>query len=150
MLVGNTDVGTKPEDLTTMAQAAVGHRIEIVTNPSRQKLLELYAQAKIFWSASGYGIDEEKEPLKVEHFGITVVEGMAAGCVPVVTALGGHKEIVAEGENGYLWHSLNEMIDKTVHLVNDYQLWKKLSLAAITSSRKFSTEEFRVKFKSLL
>ncbi|MBU4190339.1 MAG: glycosyltransferase, partial [Candidatus Thermoplasmatota archaeon] len=62
--------------------------------------------------AAGFGVDEEKEPEKVEHFGITTVEAAAAGCVPVVIRKGGQPEIVKEGINGLLWEKEEELIEK--------------------------------------
>ncbi|MGH2371797.1 MAG: glycosyltransferase, partial [Chloroflexota bacterium] len=53
------------------------------------ELKELYESATIYWHAAGYGVSETREPIKCEHFGITVVEAMAAGCVPVVIGKGG-------------------------------------------------------------
>jgi len=39
--------------------------------------------------------------VSLEHFGITTVEAMAAGCVPLVYDSGGQAEIVSSGYNGY-------------------------------------------------
>ena len=47
----------------------------------------------------------ETQPERFEHFGITTVEAMAYGCVPIVPALGGQLEIVGDGRNGRLWRS---------------------------------------------
>jgi len=46
--------------------------------------------------------------MKGEHFGITIVEAMSAGCVPVVHDSGGPKEIV-NGERGFRWQNLEEI-----------------------------------------
>ena len=150
VLAGNTDVGTEVEYLATLSKSAVGHAVEIVTNPNIGRLRDLYSQAKFFWSAAGYGFDPEQDPLKVEHFGMTVVEAMASGCVPIVSALGGHLEIVTNGETGYLWSTPDEMIKYTLDLVGDAKKWQKLSQAALVSSNRFSTGEFRLKFTQLL
>ncbi len=51
-----------------------------------------------------------------EHFGITVVEGMSAFCVPVVHDSGGPKEIV-DGGIGFRWQKIEavpDMIDKAM------------------------------------
>jgi len=39
------------------------------------------AVTSIFWSATGYGEDEEKKPWSHEHFGMTTAEAMVGGCV---------------------------------------------------------------------
>src|SRR5258708_3920712 len=58
--------------------------VEIIKSPDFKTLKDLFGKAKIFWSAAGFGIDAEKEPKKVEHFGIAPVEAMAAGAIPIL------------------------------------------------------------------
>ena len=70
--------------LSLLKQKAEKLPIKFITNPDFNELKKLYAKAKIFWHTAGYDIDENKEPEKVEHFGITTVEAMSAGAVPVV------------------------------------------------------------------
>jgi glycosyltransferase involved in cell wall biosynthesis len=67
---------------------------------------------------------------------------MGAGAVPVVINAGGQKEIVIEGENGFLWDSINELQAKTLKLIQYEPLLNKLSKQAMESSRKFSAERF--------
>lgn len=54
--------------------------------------------------AKGLFVDEEKSSDLLEHFGITTVETMSAGCVPIVINRG-QPEIVKEG-TGYVWYTL--------------------------------------------
>ncbi|MDQ6864922.1 MAG: glycosyltransferase [Thermoproteota archaeon] len=44
-----------------------------------------------------------------EHFGIAVVEAMAAGCLPVVHASSGPMEIVANGLYGLIYKDKAEL-----------------------------------------
>ena len=44
--------------------------------------------------------------MRVEHFGISVVEAMAAGAVPLAVGKGGVGEIITPGENGILWDTV--------------------------------------------
>jgi len=67
---------------------------------------------------------------------------MGAGAVPVVINAGGQKEIVVEGENGFLWDSLGELKSKTLRLVNDDKLFNDLSKKAKEISKKFNSESF--------
>ena len=130
--------------------AAKTYPVKIITNASLKEIYDLYGRAKIFWSASGYGVDEEKNPLGVEHFGMTVVEAMAGGCIPLVYKAGGQKESVSNGENGYLWESPKELVAKTNNLVQDLKLLKRISTIAKQDSLKFSYEHFEKEFLSLL
>src|SRR4029077_15252738 len=120
--------------------------IQLIRSPDFKTLRDLFGKAKIFWSASGYGIDEEKEPKKMEHFGITVVEAMAAGCVPLVIDAGGHKEIIQDGVNGFLWSDVADLYGITKKLSIDEKFRKKISVKAMETAKKYSYEEFEKNF----
>lgn len=159
ILAGGTEVGGEKfvGKLKTMAK---NYPIEIITNPTFKDLQSLYGKAKIFWSAAGFGFSEEKNPEKMEHFGITTVEAMAAGCVPVVIRKGGQKEIVEDRVNGFLWRSRNELTNLTLQLIKQENLRKKMAVSAkggprsagqsIKGIRKFSKEVFCEKFEELI
>lgn len=106
-------------------------------------------RSKIFWSASGFGVDEDKSPDKVEHFGITLVEAMASRVFPIAFAAGGHKEIIENGKNGFLWKEKDELIDLTL-LAIDKKLYLKKENDLIERSRLFSYKSFSDKIKNLL
>lgn len=122
----------------------------VTANISRAELKERYGQASIFWHATGMGVSEEMEPEMAEHFGMTTVEAMAAGCVPVVIRKGGQPEIVEHGINGFLWDSLDELERYTMQLQGDPSLLKKMSKAAQARASKFSREVFVTDFKRIL
>ena len=107
-----------------------------------QELMDLYTKAKIFWHATGYQVDEETNPEKMEHFGITTVEAMSFGVVPVVINKGGQRETVAHDENGFLWNTEEECVEHTLSLVNDDNLRRKFALASTERAKLFSTDEF--------
>jgi glycosyltransferase involved in cell wall biosynthesis len=127
-----------------------GYAIEIVTSPDFKTLTDLYGKAKFFWSASGYGEDEEKNPEKVEHFGITVIEAMAGGAVPVIFAAGGHKEIIKDGENGLLWAKEKDLLVDTTLLINNKQRWRNVSESARMGSKKYGYERFKSDIEKIL
>ncbi len=149
ILAGGVDVGVG-DYIKKLKKMATDYPIEILESPDYKKIKELYGKAKIFWSASGYGVDEEKEPKKVEHFGITVVEAMAAKTVPIVFSAGGHKETVSDSGNGFLWTSTRQLISKTSKLINDKNSLRNLSLQAHKDSKKFSYETFEEYIKKII
>ena len=119
-----------------------GYPVDFLVNKNNNELWNIYSKAKIYWHATGFGEDLVKNPEYAEHFGISTVEAMGAGAVPVVINAGGQKEIVIDGENGFTWDSLEELQAKTLKLVNDSSLLNKFSQNAIKTSKNFSKEKF--------
>jgi len=112
----------KEEDnsfLKNLKGQARGYPIEFRVNASFRELKEIYSKAKIFWHAAGFGIDEDREPERVEHFGITTIEAMASGCWPLVYAAGGQKEIFENftQEELCLWIKKDELANKTKEII---------------------------------
>ena len=149
ILAGGSEIGST-DYLRELRQSSGGFPIEIVENPSFEELKKLYGEAKIFWTASGYGMDEEREPERVEHFGMSTVEAMAAGCVPIVMKKGGQKEIIENGKNGLFWQEKEELEKLTIEVVSDPTKLQKISKDAILRSKDFSKKIFYDKFLSLV
>src|SRR5262249_54420489 len=74
-------------------------------NAPRTLVHRLMASSSIFWSATGYGEDEEKAPWAQEHFGMTTAEAMAGGCVPVGIDRAGQRELARAAVDGYRWRA---------------------------------------------
>lgn len=126
-----------------------GYPIQILKNTTYGKLKEVYQDSKIYWHASGAGEDLENHPELAEHFGITTVEAMANGLVPVVIDAGGQKEIVDDDKNGYIFKDERELVEKTEKLVENNRLWERMSEKAVERARFFSTDEFCEKINSI-
>lgn len=125
-----------------MKKTAGGFPVEFLVNKNNDELWEIYSKAKIYWHASGFGEDLTKNPEYAEHFGISTVEAMGAGVVPVVINAGGQKEIVSNQANGFLWDSIRDLQAKTLKLINDETLLNKFSKQAVQSAKRFSKEKF--------
>lgn len=141
VLVGGSDIGGK-EFVSKLKKDSKGYPIEILENLDFNQLKQLYGKAKIFWSASGYGVNEEKEPEKVEHFGITVVEAMAAGCVTIVVSKGGQKEIIKDPIDGILWDNVNQLLSATKMLITNENKLKTVSNNSQKKTKNFSQKRF--------
>lgn len=144
-------LGDTPEHqafFDALRKTAAGTQAQLLANIERDKLRSLYEHAAIFWHAAGLGEDETTRPIFVEHFGISTVEAMAAGCVPVVINKGGQREIVEHGVSGYLWETLDELKDYTRTLVNDEEKRTRMSEAARERSRLYSRDAFVENFFS--
>ena len=81
-------------------------------------LQELYDRADIYWHAAGINVNPAEHPEMLEHFGITIVEAMSSGCIPVVINKGGPAEIVRDEIDGYCFNSKDELIEYTLKLIN--------------------------------
>lgn len=130
-------------------EEAVGYPVFFHNNAPFFELKEILSQAKIYWHATGLDEDSEKNPIKLEHFGITTVEAMASGCVPVVINLGGQSEIVTR-DCGYLWNTREELLEYTKKLIKSNKLWKEKSRNALLRSNFFSLDNFKENLKQYL
>jgi len=128
--------------LTKVKRLAKGYPITFNTQASFKTLQKNYGQAKIYWHATGYGINPIANPQAVEHLGLSTVEAMAAGAVPVVINKGGQPEIVTHAINGLLWQTQSELINHTLEVIQNYGLWSKLSTRAQTRAKGFSKQKF--------
>ncbi len=126
---------------------AKGFPIIFHENMEHKSLLNFISNCKIYWHARGYG---ETHPDEMENFGISTVEAMAAGCVPVVINKGGQPEIVDHKKNGFLWDKPEEMIKYTQDLIKNEKLMKKLSISAIKKSRKYDYRIFEKRIKEAI
>ncbi len=136
--------------LAKLNRLSKGYPVEIYVNLSFGDLLTLYKQAKIYWHAAGYNEDLDNFPEKAEHFGITTLEAMAAGLVPIVFNAGGQKDIVRDGVSGYLWNSSEELIKKTASIIRDKKLLKHLSNGAKLRAKDFSYERFNKQLQEII
>jgi glycosyltransferase involved in cell wall biosynthesis len=128
---------------------AAGLPIHLHVNASRETLHQLYRRASIYWHATGYGFPATEHPGKQEHFGITTVEAMSAGCVPVVINTGGQRETVQHNVNGFLWDDLNGLVDHTRRLITDRPLWQSCSDMGVNVSKQFSRDAFTARIGAL-
>jgi len=151
ILVGSTTPGLVHEEyLYRLEKEAQGYPISILKDIPFTELVELYGESPIYWHAGGYGEDEEREPIKFEHFGITTVEGMASGCVPVVIGIGGQPEIICHGKNGFLWYSMDELKAFTHELIQNDRTRKQMAKEALSSSQQFNQSNFENNLQKVL
>lgn len=149
VLAGGVEVGID-RYVEKLRRLSKGYPIKILESPSFSQIKEYYGKAKIFWSATGFGIDEAKKPEKLEHFGITVVEAMAAGCVPVIYKAGGHKEIISDGKSGFFWESLSSLVKNTTKIISDTKLMSMISKNALKASKIYEYPNFAKNIMNLL
>ena len=79
-----------------------------------------------------------------EHFGISIVEAMALGCLPIVHNSGGMKEFVPEQ---YRYETLQEAANKITNEINNWSLDKAEDMKQVAEN--FSISNFSSKFMDL-
>jgi len=129
-IVGHLDDRVYYEELRSEAPS----NVVIIPNAPRSKLYDILSEAKVLL-----------HPAIHEQFGIAVVEGMAAGAVPVVHRSGGPWIDILEqkeGIYGYSYANPQEAAEKV-----------QLALSAeklIDRAKMFSTTRFRKRFAEII
>ena len=149
VLVGGVHPGAESY-VQRVRRAASGGNIEVITDTPGDVLDTLFATSRIYWHATGLGVSEARLPELQEHFGITTVEAMACGLVPVVIDQGGQPEIVRDGVDGLRWRTTSELLARTMQLVEDPALLGRLSGSATARARDFTTPAFRARVHELV
>jgi len=138
---------TDREYFGQLSKMASGFPIEFHPNCSFIDLKKYYSVASIYWHAAGFG---ETDPQYMEHFGITTVEAMASGCIPIVYNAGGQPEIVDHGTSGYLWKTTEECLKYTQDCIHSDKTHKSMQSQALKKTKLFSTASFCKRFDELL
>ncbi|KKP60034.1 MAG: Glycosyl transferase family 2 [Candidatus Gottesmanbacteria bacterium GW2011_GWA1_34_13] len=149
ILVGSIDPGGE-NYFAEVKRAAYGLPIEIITNAPYKQLFQIYSSASIYWHAAGYDEDLTLNPEKAEHFGVSTVEAMMHGCVPIVFAGGGQLEIVQHEINGFLWKEIHELIEYTEFLLTNENYWQEISKQAIKAAHYYTLDKFSEKLKEII
>jgi glycosyltransferase involved in cell wall biosynthesis len=133
------------ERFRELQDMAEGLPCSFYPNIGHDDLARLYKTSAVLIHAAGMGVDELEFPEQMEHFGITPVEAASFGCIPVVFAGGGPKEVVAQLGCDTLFRTESECVDVVESLLNDPRGSAALSQRLVTSSHQFSAEQFRVR-----
>lgn len=149
ILAGGIEIGVG-DYIKKLKELSKDYNIEIIESPDFSKVTEIYGKSKFFWSAAGFEVDEVKNPEKVEHFGITLIESMASGCVPIVHSSGGFKEIIDNSKNGFLWDNLNDLVNLTKQTIDKPLRLREMAIVAQQKSKSYSYEKFKSKIDDII
>ena len=83
-------------------------------------------------------------PSRSEGFGLTAIEGMARGCVPVVSDTGGLPEVVQDNISGLLHKTkdIKDLAEKIISLCKNRVMLKILSYNAVERAKAFDFDKF--------
>jgi len=124
----------------SLLELAQGYPIYFHTNVTIDEMVELQSKSKIYWHATGISL---KIPAAQEHFGLTILEAIASGAVPVTYNSGGQPEIVTDSNNGFLYDNLNVLKSKTMKLIDNPKLLNKMRNEGKKTVKKFSEVKSR-------
>lgn len=120
----------------------VHDRVRLVTNRPFQELLAAYTSAKLYLHTQ-----------QTESFGISIVEAMAAGCVPIVPRDGGPWFDILDqkqGEYGYSYDTVGEAARYVRSLLGDEQLRVEISRRAQIRAMDFDSAVFERKIQNFV
>lgn len=120
-----------------------GAPIKLYPNIAVDELHHLYATSHFYIHAAGFREDESKHPERMEHFGITVVEAMQHGLVPIVYSVGGPAEIVRERVDGLHYTTSNDFTEQVGKLIKNPELINDLSKSATSRAKEYSDYSFQ-------
>lgn len=125
-------LGSEPSSQSFMQELKLqskNYPIFFHINCSRQEIENLYQSSKVYWHATGFGENKEKDPIKFEHFGIAPIEAISAKCLPLLFDGGGLPDTINSlglESKHYLFNTLPELINKTNYLISHYQSHYKI------------------------
>lgn len=147
VLIGSAEDKSFAQKVKKMAE---GLPIDILHQVSRPELEDWFQVATFYWHAAGYGVDQKFHPELVEHFGISTVEAMSKGCVPLVVGKGGQIEVLGEGLEDLLWSSTSELATKTAELIKHPDKLSRLAIESVEQSNQFNQTLFNDKVERLI
>jgi glycosyltransferase involved in cell wall biosynthesis len=106
-------------------------RVRFTSNATNKELIDAMATSSIYLHT-----------MKGEHFGVSIVEAMAAGLVPIVPSYGGCSEIAPQE---YLYDTQEDAVDCILKNIDGYDDKKRDRMRGI--AKQFSQLQFRESLK---
>jgi glycosyltransferase involved in cell wall biosynthesis len=117
----------------------VRDRVEILIDVSREDLRRILCKASFY-----------VHPPFAEHFGISIVEAMSAGCVPIVYRDGGGwTDIVSKIDERLGYVNVDDIL-RIIHWVEAENMFNYLSSLSKIHAERFSYEKFRDKLLEMV
>ncbi|MHC4543149.1 MAG: glycosyltransferase family 4 protein [Planctomycetota bacterium] len=99
--------------------------------PSLEKTRDIYSRSLVWILAS-----------RSEGFGVPILEAMACNCAVVATDCGGTRDIIVDGENGFLVEvgDVEQIVDRVKRLLDDRELRQRFVRKSRETVSKFSLD----------
>ena len=92
--------------------------------------------------ATGFGVDADEFPERLEHFGITPIEAASFGCIPVVYGQGGPLEVVRTLGSDTTFETIDECARIVTRLLRDPDGSAQLSAHLLESCQAYSAAAY--------
>ncbi len=125
-----------------LSALATGLDCTFYPNIARAELAKLYERSAVLVHATGFGVDPEEFPEKLEHWGITPLEAASFGCIPVVYGRGGPKEVVEVLGCDTAFLTVDECARTVSDLLNDPEGSTAMSTHIRASCQAYSAESY--------
>lgn len=125
--------------------------VSFLVNAERTEIEELLGKASLYWHGQGAGFSADLYPETQEHFGISVVEALSAGAIPIVYGAAGPAEIVGNVVEEGTWDDRDSLLQRTRRYAaaSDAEL-HELRLRCQKRAGDFSIASFRGRLRGLL
>lgn len=135
-----------------LKEQSQGYPIFFHINVSAKEVEEVYLKSKIYWHATGFGEDENYQPIRFEHFGISPIEAVSAGCLPILFNGGGLPEIIETmklDKSKHLFRTIDDLARLTINQIKNPEkiLWPQMFKLL---EENYSAEVFKKKFLKLI
>lgn len=91
-------------------------------------------------------------PSLAEGFGLTAIEGMAAGCLPIVSKYTFASDIIEHGQNGFIIdaRSIEQLYAIMEYVVNNLTVARQMGSRARESAEKFTWTDYQKRASSII
>ena len=120
--------------LELIRENGVENKVKLVLNATLKTKIKLLQKAKVYF-----------HPMHAEHFGISIIEGMAAGCIPIVRDSGGPREFVPDN---WRYRDLEDAIQRINEAL--YSWNPSIGQGMKASAYKFRKDRFENEFLKVL
>lgn len=103
--------------------------------------------------ATGAFIPPGQDPHRCEHYGLSILEAMAYGCIPVCYARGGIFDVIEPGISGLPYvckESMNTAISDLVHSFEDKHTSGLMQYAALKAASEQGQDSFNEKLAKMI
>ena len=134
------------EKLAHTARAIRG--VTLIPNARESEIAATMESSHFVWSITGIGTPAASNPADAEHFGIALVEAMAVGLIPIVSAKGGHLEIVQPLPVELTVETINDLVSRTLQVMKlPVEQMMQLRTSVISRAQQLNT--FSQSFQSV-